>query len=203
MHPPGTMSMSMSNRHRVGVQQRFLGLHKVVAGFYVGFGWRAGKWGWLGRRPCGGAVGASSGHDLGVDVEPAPVRIQKSLLVGDQLVSSGDVGNRLRRSHGCQHNNCGHRHPKRHDNTQKGVPVGERSWHTGRIMCRQRVPHMCQWLAQAERAMLAKRVWWGRKARRVLPVGPVRCLATITSAVPASVVSGWALVVCVVMSEGW
>ena len=51
--------------------------------------------------------------------------------------------------------------------------------------------------------MLAKRVWWGRKARRVLPVGPVRCLATITSAVPASVVSGWALVVCVVMSEGW
>ena len=57
-------------------------------------------------------------------------------------------------------------------------------------MCRQQMPYMRQRLDQAVRAMLAKRVWWGRKARRVLPVGPVRCLATITSAVPASFLQG-------------
>ena len=34
------------------------------------------------------------------------------------------------------------------------------------------------------RAMLANLAKWSRKARRVTPVGPFRCLATITSAVP-------------------
>ena len=41
------------------------------------------------------------------------------------------------------------------------------------------------------RAMLSNRAWWPMKARRVVPVGPLRCLATITSAVPwVSVASG-------------
>ena len=41
------------------------------------------------------------------------------------------------------------------------------------------------------RAMLSKRAWWPMKARRVRPVGPLRCLATMISAVPwVSVDSG-------------
>ena len=38
--------------------------------------------------------------------------------------------------------------------------------------------------APQSRAMLANFVRWSRNASRVMPVGPLRCLATITSAVP-------------------
>lgn len=40
------------------------------------------------------------------------------------------------------------------------------------------------------RAMLAKRVYWLRKAKWHTPVGPFRCLETMISAVPRSADSG-------------
>src|ERR1700722_5960958 len=42
------------------------------------------------------------------------------------------------------------------------------------------------WQNPPPRAMLANRVGWSRKASLVVPVGPLRCLATMISAVPRS-----------------
>ena len=41
------------------------------------------------------------------------------------------------------------------------------------------------------RAALSKRVYWPRNTSRLVPIGPERCFATITSAEPLSGESGW------------